>query len=221
MSNSKKRIFVVEDHPMVRERLAELVNKEDDMEVCGEADNVTTALELIQQLNPDIIIIDITLRGSSGLDLIRTLRKSPIETPILTLSMHDETAYAHRALRAGANGFIMKNQASKEIVSAVRYVLSGEIYLSKEMTSAVLRKFVPGKIQDAPIRTVDKLSNRELAVLEMLGRGNSSRIIAETLGVGIATVDTYRARIKEKLNLQNTFELQSFAIQWLREREIG
>src|SRR5581483_2346799 len=174
MSNSKKRIFVVEDHPMVRERLAELVNKEDDMEVCGEADNVTTALELIQQLNPDIIIIDITLRGSSGLDLIRTLRKSPIETPILTLSMHDETAYAHRALRAGANGFIMKNQASKEIVSAVRYVLSGEIYLSKEMTSAVLRKFVPGKIQDAPIRTVDKLSNRELAVLEMLGRGNSS-----------------------------------------------
>src|SRR5581483_10442368 len=124
-------------------------------------------------------------------------------------------------LRAGANGFIMKNQASKEIVSAVRYVLSGEIYLSKEMTSAVLRKFVPGKIQDAPIRTVDKLSNRELAVLEMLGRGNSSRIIAETLGVGIATVDTYRARIKEKLNLQNTFELQSFAIQWLREREIG
>ena len=219
MPNQKKRLLIIEDHPMVRERLMELVNRETDMEVCGEADEARTALDLVTALCPDMVIVDLTLKSSSGLELVKTLRAKSITTPILVVSMHEESLYARRALRAGANGYISKNSSSREVIAAAREVLEGKVYLSPTMTAAVLHKLAPGRVQDAATRSVERLSDRELVVLEMIGSGHAPRAIAEAMGVGMATVETYRARIKEKMNLQNAFELQHFAIRWLRERE--
>ena len=219
MSEKKKRVVIVEDHPMVRERLADLIAGEQDMEVVGEADDGASALALFSEPPPDLAIVDITLKGTSGLELIKSLRAQSIFTPILVLSMHEESVYAHRALGAGANGYIAKNCASTDVLSAARKVLAGEVYLSPEMTSDVLKKLTPTGFKSAPHRSVNALSGRELAVLEMIGRGRNTRAIAEALNLGVATVDTYRARIKEKMNLQDAFELQYFAIRWLRERE--
>ena len=204
---------------MVRERLAELVGRERDLEVSGEADNAGTALELIQQQIPDLAIVDITLKGSSGLVLIKKMCSLSIPTKVLVLSMHDESIYAQRSLRSGASGYITKNRSSDEVLAAIRTVLAGEIYLSETMKTRVLRGLVPGNPLTAGARPVERLSDRELVVLEMIGRGSNARAIAESLGVGVPTVETYRARIKEKMNLQNAFELQNFAIRWLRERE--
>lgn len=216
---TKQRVVIVEDHPMVRDHLAQIINKEPDLEVCGEADNIQQGMRIIRDISPDLAIVDITLNGSSGLELIKGLKVLSMQVPVLVLSMHDESLYAERALRAGAKGYITKHKSSREVLSAVRKVLSGEIYLSEKMVSNVLHKFAPGGSKSIKPRTIDRLSDRELVVLEMIGRGQTSRVIAETLDLSIATVDTYRARIKEKLNLQNAFELQHFAIQWLRERE--
>jgi len=214
----KKRVVIVEDHPMVSEHLAQIINKEDDLEVSGEADNIQQAMRIIRDLRPDLAIVDITLNGASGLELIKGLKMLSINTPVLVLSMHDESLYAERALRAGAKGYITKHRSSQEVLAAVRRVLSGEIYLSEKMVSNVLHKFAPSGMKSIKPRSVDRLSDRELVVLEMIGHGQTSRAIAESLELSIATVDTYRARIKEKLNIQNAFELQHFAIQWLRER---
>lgn len=203
-----KRIVIVEDHPMVRERLSELINREDGMRVCGEAEDARGGVELIRQLSPDLAIVDITLCGSSGLELLKTLRASLVNTPVLILSMHDESVYAKRAFKAGASGYITKNRASHEVVSAVRHVLNGGTY----------QALLPA-MKTISSRPLGRLSDRELAVLEMIGRGRSSKEIAEALGVGIATIDTYRARIKEKMNLKNAFELQHVAIEWLSQRE--
>ena len=204
---------------MVREKLADLLNAELGLEVCGEADEAVAALELIQELNPDLAIIDITLKNSSGLALIKKLRELDLKTRILVISMHDESNYAQRSLSAGAGGYITKSRPSEEVVAAVRKVLNGEVYLSQEMTSNLMRGLIPGTREKESPRTVQRLSDRELEVLEMIGRGCGSRNIADLLKVGIPTVETYRNRIKNKLNLQNAFELQNFAIRWLRERE--
>ena len=219
MSSKNKRIVIIEDHPMVREKLADLLNAELGLEVCGEADEAVAALELIQELNPDLAIIDITLKNSSGLALIKKLRELDLKTRILVISMHDESNYAQRSLSAGAGGYITKSRPSEEVVAAVRKVLNGEVYLSQEMTSNLMRGLIPGTREKESPRTVQRLSDRELEVLEMIGRGCGSRNIADLLKVGIPTVETYRNRIKNKLNLQNAFELQNFAIRWLRERE--
>jgi DNA-binding NarL/FixJ family response regulator len=217
--NKEQRIVIVEDHPMVRDHLAQIINKEPDLQVCGEADNIQQGMEIIRESSPNLAIVDITLNGTSGLELIKGLKVLSLPVPVLVLSMHDESLYAERAFRAGARGYITKQRPSNEVLAAIRRVLSGEVYLSEKMVSTVLQKFVPGSIKSVKPRTIDRLSDREMAVLELIGRGQTSRVIAETLDLGVATVDTYRARIKEKLNLQNAFELQHFAIQWLRERE--
>jgi len=203
---------------MVREHIARIINKESDMEVCGEADNIQQALEIIQQTAPHLAVVDITLNGNSGLELIKSMKVLSIPVPVLVLSMHDESIYAERAFRAGAQGYITKQQQSREILAAMRRVLEGKMYLSETMVESVLRKFVPGGIKNMKYRSVDRLSERELMVLEMIGHGHTSRAIAETLDLGIATVETYRMRIKQKLNLRNTVELQHFAIEWLCER---
>lgn len=219
MIPSKKRIVIVEDHPIVSERLAELFNREESMEVCGIAVDAQGGMELIQSLSPDLAVVDLTLKNSSGLELIKRLRALSIPTPVLVLSMHDESTYAERAFRAGASGYISKNKESSEVVAAVRHVLRGEVYVSPEISSNVLRKWAGRGMAAITTRSVDRLSDREISVLEMIGQGRNSRSIAAALGVGLATVDTYRARIKEKINLKNSFELQDFAIRWLRERE--
>jgi DNA-binding NarL/FixJ family response regulator len=188
------------------------------MEVCGESETAEQAIQLIRSLTPDLVIVDITLKGSSGLELIKGIRALSIGIPVLILSMHEESLYAERALRAGATGYITKNQAADEVLAAIRRVLTGEIYLSEKMTSVFLRSLTTTGAKSMP-RPVDRLADRELEVLELIGRGNTTRQIADKLQLGPATVDTYRARIKEKMNLRNATELQHFAIRWVREQE--
>ena len=218
MSDKKESVVIVDDHPLFRERLSQLINHELDMEVCGEAENAQQGIQVIRNTCPDLAIVDITLKGSSGLELIKSIRALSIDIPVLVLSMHDEALYAERALRAGATGYITKHQAADQIILAVRRVLAGEVYLSERMTASFLKSLTTGGVKCIP-RPVDRLTDRELEVLELIGSGLRTREIAEALKLGVATVDTYRARIKEKMNFQNAAELQHFAIRWVRERE--
>ena len=219
----KLRVVVVDDHPMFRDRLAQIINHELDMEVCGEAGNAQSALETIQNTSPDLAIIDITLDGASGLELIKSIRALGLKIPLLVLSMHDESLYAERALRAGASGYVTKRQPGAEVVSAIRRVLAGEVYLSEKMTAGFLRTLTSasGAAGGAKELTqpINRLTDRELEVMELIGLGRTTREIAAALQLGVATVDTYRARIKEKMNFRNAVELQHFAIRWVRERE--
>ena len=214
----KARVVIVEDHPMFRERLAHLINKEEDMIVCGEADNTVDGLALILRAKPNLAIIDITLKESGGLDLLKDIRAHAIELPVLVLSMHDESLYAERALRAGARGYITKHEASAKVMIAIRQVLAGEIYLDQRVMARILHRIVAGDTT-ATARPIDRLTDRELAVFELIGQGRTTREIGGRLHVGLTTVDTYRARIKEKLNLENAAQLHSEAARWIQERE--
>src|SRR5271165_6535937 len=218
MKQDKQRVVIVEDHPMFRERLSQLINRELDMEVCGEADDAQEGLRLIRDTSPNLAIVDITLKGSSGLELVKSIRALSIVVPVLVLSMHDESIYAERALRAGATGYITKHQAADEVLSAIRRVLAGEVYLSEKMTSGFLKSLTSAGVKTIS-RAIDRLTDRELEVLDLIGSGQTTRQIADKLQLGVATVDTYRARIKEKMNFRNAAELQHFAIRWVRERE--
>jgi DNA-binding NarL/FixJ family response regulator len=218
MSEKKERVVIVDDHPLFRERLSQLINQALDMEVCGEAEDAQHAIDLIRNTSPDLAIVDITLKGSSGLELIKSIKALSIGVPVLVLSMHEESLYAERALRAGATGYITKHQAADEVLLAIRRVLAGEVYLSEKMTFGFLKSLTATGVNSIS-RSVDRLTDRELEVLDLIGRGHTTRQIADTLQLGVATVDTYRARIKEKLNFRNAAELQHFAIRWVRERE--
>ncbi len=215
---AKKRVLVVEDHPLFRERLIELINFEPDLEVAGQTGTAKDAIELILNSSPDLAIVDITLQGTSGLELIKSIKALSIGLPVLVLSMHDESLYAERALRAGAGGYITKNQGANEILSAIRQVLGGEVYLSQQMTSGFLKRLTEHSVSNTP-SAVDRLTDRELEVLDLIGRGLTTREIAQRLELGAVTIDTYRARIKEKMKMRNGTELQHFAIRWVRERE--
>jgi DNA-binding NarL/FixJ family response regulator len=209
-------VVIVEDHPLFRERLALLINKELDMLVCGEADNIRQAMEIIQSTRPDAAVVDITLKGSSGLELIKDIKAQAINLPVLVLSMHDESLYAERVIRAGAKGYITKDEASEKVMSAIRKVVAGEIYLSETMTSRVLKN-LSGKTGEhgSPL---ERLTDRELEVFQLIGKGKTAKEIAELLNLGLTTIDTYRARIKEKLNLRNATELVHEAAEWVRSR---
>jgi DNA-binding NarL/FixJ family response regulator len=210
------KVVLVEDHPMFRERLAQLINKDLQMNVCGEADNIHDAMQMIEEKKPDIAIVDITLSGSSGLELIKDLKARNNEVPVLVLSMHDELLYAERALRAGAKGYITKNQASSQVKLAIQTVLGGDVYLSPQMTTRVLRRLSKGS-PDMTVTGVASLTDRELEVFRLLGCGHNSREIAQELGLGDATVNSYRFRIREKLGIRNTAELYNQAAQWVKE----
>jgi len=218
MSNPKARVIVVDDHPLFRERLCQLINDEQDMEICGEAENAQPALQIIRETSPNLAIVDITLKTSSGLELVKNIRALSIGVPVLVLSMHDESLYAERALRAGAMGYITKSEEAAQVILAVRSVLAGKIYLSQEMTLTFLKGLTTSGDRVSP-HSVDRLTDRELQVLDLIGRGRTSREIAEVLKLGVTTVDTYRARIKQKMNYRNAMELQLFAIRWVSERE--
>jgi DNA-binding NarL/FixJ family response regulator len=213
----KTSVVIVEDHPMFREQLAHLISKEPDMVVCGEADNVRDGFALIKEKHPAIAIVDITLKGSSGLELLKDLRAHEIKVPTLVLSMHDESLYAERALRAGAKGYITKHEASVNVMVAIRQVLSGEVYLKPRFMSCILNKITNGS--HATVQPIDRLTDRELEVFELIGRGQTTREIGARLQLGLTTVDTYRARIKDKLNLENAARLHSEASRWLQQRE--
>lgn len=216
MISTKINVAIVEDHPMFRERLGHLINKANDMRVCGEADNSRDGFALIKQTRPNIAIVDISLKGSNGLELLKDLRAHGIELPVLVLSMHDESLYAERALRAGAKGYITKYEVSANVMVAIRQVLSGETYLNPRFMSRIMGKMISGRGVSAPI---DRLADRELEVFELIGRGLTTREIGAQLRLGVATVDTYRTRIKEKLNLENAARLRLEAARWVQQQE--
>jgi DNA-binding NarL/FixJ family response regulator len=204
---------------MFREQLAHLINKADDMVVIGEADNIRDGFALIQQTQPSIAILDLTLKGSSGLELLKDLRAHGMDVPVLVLSMHDESSYAQRALRAGAKGYMTKHEASENVMAAIREVLKGEVYLNPRFMSKLVSKMMTQR--DTSAAPIDLLADRELEVFELIGRGLTTREIGIQLGLGLSTVDTYRTRIKEKLNLENAARLRSEASRWVQQREVS
>jgi DNA-binding NarL/FixJ family response regulator len=219
MSETRKRVVTVERHPIIRERLAEIIAAEADLEFAGEADGLQSGLSLIKSVRPDVALVGLTLEDSSGLDLIKQVRALSLPTAPLVFSGRNESLYAKRALTDGARGFLSKSCTSREIVAAIRHVLSGKIYVSPAVAEALLHTLSIRPIAGPVGRSVAHLSDRELEVLEKIGEGKNSQEIAQSLGVGVASVDTYRARIKEKLNLRNAFDLVCFAIRWFYDLE--
>ncbi|WP_397383130.1 response regulator [Prosthecobacter sp.] len=210
------KVLLVEDHPMFREHLGQLIDRDLGMSICGEADNIRDAMRLILETKPDIAIVDITLHGSSGLELLKDIKAQGLDINVLVLSMHDEELYAERALRAGAKGYITKNEASTEVIEAIRCVMNGDVYASRQMTAKLLERMTQ-KRSNSELAGMETLADRELEVFQMLGRGKSTREIAQTLNLGESTVETYRARIKEKLQLRSAAELYLRAGQWVRD----
>jgi len=214
----KIKIFLVDDHPLVREWLTNLLNQQPDFQVCGETGNAPEALQLIAATRPDIVIVDISLASGSGIELIKSIKAGHAGVAMLVLSMHDEMLYAERALRAGAGGYIMKSEATQKVIQAVHAVLNGELYVSPKVASLMAKKLVGGRADGAAL-PIEQLSDRELEVFQLLGRGFSTRQISEHLHVGFKTVQSYSARIKEKLNLANINELMREAIRWQESQE--
>ena len=212
-----KRIVIVDDHPLFRKGLEDLIHSEGSFAVCGEAGNAAEAMELIRKLNPDLAIVDLSLPGANGIELIKNTRAEFPKLPILVLSMHDESLYALRALRAGAEGYVMKHEAMANVIQAIREVFNGRPYLSPAMAAQVITKFAHRNAEGAA-DPVERLSDRELEILELIGKGNEVRQIAKQLHLSPKTVETHRAHIKDKLDLKNSREVARFAVQWVDAR---
>src|SRR6204780_1895872 len=210
-SPSKCKVFLIDDHPIVRQGLALFIDREPDLMVCGEAEGANSALQAIRDTMPDFIVLAISLDGPDGLELRKVLRAEHPNLPVLILSMHDESAYAERALRAGANGYIMKQEATEKVLTAIRHILHGDVYLSDRLTKRMLQQFVHGAI--SPRDPLAKLSDRELEVYRLIGAGHGTRQIADELHVSTKTVGAYQAQLKEKLSLRNARELVQHAIE--------
>ncbi|MBN2298553.1 MAG: response regulator transcription factor [Deltaproteobacteria bacterium] len=210
------RIIIVEDHEIFRLGIRELINHEPDLTVCGEADDVNTARDLIKKLNPDMAIIDITLKKSNGFELIKEIETFHRNIKVLVLSMHDELLYAERSLQAGAQGYIMKQETSRSIVKAIRRILDGNVYVSENIMGNLLNRVRTGRdsFDKSP---VDNLSDREFAVLRLIGEGRSTGEIAQQMNLSVRTISTYRERIKEKLHLKSSTELVRYAVCWVEE----
>jgi DNA-binding NarL/FixJ family response regulator len=212
---AKRKVVIVDDHPIVRQGLAQLISQESDLEVVGEADDAQSAMEAFQKLAPDVTIVDLVLKDSSGIELIKDIKARSPESRVLVVSMHDEAVYAERALRAGALGYIMKQEATKEVLTAIRKVLADEVYVSKEVVSKMLRRMVGG---GGPTDGIERLSDRELEVFQWIGHGLSIVEIAEKMKVSPKTVETYRAHIKEKLGLASAADVLRLAVSWLEQK---
>ena len=209
---------MVDDHPLVREWLTNLIHQQPDMVVCGEAETASDALQTVTVTMPDVAIVDISLKESSGIELIKDIKTLHPHVAMIVLSMHDEGLYAERALRAGARGYIMKRETTKKIITAIRRVLEGKLYVSERLASVFAEKFVEGNASAAG-SPIEQLSDRELEVFQMLGEGCETRHIAESMNVSMKTVQAYCARIKEKLKLANATELLREAIRWNEDRK--
>ncbi len=216
MKQDVYKVLIVDDHPIVREGLDRLLSRQKDLVVCGQAEDASQALNLLETASPDLAIVDISLALGNGLDLVRQMRAKNTDIKILVSSMHDETLYAERALRAGARGYINKQQATAKIVEALRRILGGRIYLSDRMTDRLLSRVADSSEEQKKI-SVDRLSNRELQVLERIGNGLGTAEIATRMNLSVKTVETYRQRIRQKLSLKNGAALASFASQWVLE----
>jgi DNA-binding NarL/FixJ family response regulator len=212
-----KRIVIVDDHPLFRKGLEQLIHSDGAFAVCGEAGNAAESMDVIRKLNPDLAIVDLSLPGANGIELIKNIRAEFPNLPILVLSMHDESLYGLRALRAGENGYVMKHEAMANVVQAIHEVFSGRPYLSPAMAAQVITKFAK-KSSEGESDAVDRLSDRELEILELIGKGREVRQIANLLHLSPKTVETHRAHIKEKLQLKNAREVARFAVQWTDAR---
>src|SRR5437016_5949779 len=217
-SPGAKRIVIVDDHPLFRKGLEQLIHSDGAFAVCGEASNASEAMDVIRILDPDLAIVDVSLPGANGIELIKNIRAEFPKLAILVLSMHDESLYALRALRAGAEGYVMKHEAMANVIQAIREVLSGRPYLSPAMAAQVITKFAHRQAE-GEADAVERLSDRELEILELIGKGKEVREIAKLLHLSPKTVETHRAHIKDKLDLKNSREVARFALQWLNARE--
>ena len=213
-SQRKGRLLLVEDHPVTREGLAQLLNQQPDLQVCGEAGTAPEALTVAENLKPDLVLVDIALGGTSGLELIKDLACRHPTLPVLVLSTHDELLYAERSLRAGAKGYVMKHEPTERVMAAIRQVLRGGVYLSEQMQNRLFQKVVRG-IGVPQASEIDQLSDRELEVLELVGEGCTTAQIAASLHLSVSTVETHRAHIKEKLELESGTELVRRAVEWV------
>ena len=209
----KRKIFIVDDHPIMRQGLGQLINHEPDLEVVGEAEDAATALSGVMETKPDLVIIDISLPGKNGLELIKDIRAVQRQVALLVHSMHDESLYVERVLRAGAQGYIMKHEGGKKVMDAIRKVLSGDIYVSTAMSAKILEIF--SNRRPHTTEPVEALSDRQFEIFQMIGQGKATRSIAEELHVSVKTVDAHRANIKEKLGLRTGNELVRYAVRWV------
>src|SRR5215475_15456210 len=216
-SPEAKRIVIVDDHPLFRKGLQDLIHSDNSFAVCGEAGNAAEAMEVIRKLHPDLVIVDLSLPGANGIELIKNIRAEFQKLPILVLSMHDESLYALRALRAGAEGYVMKHEAMANVIQAIREVFNGRPYLSPAMAAQVITKFTHRQAE-GEADAVQRLSDRELEILELIGKGHDVRQIAKQLHLSPKTVETHRSHIKDKLDLKNSREVARFALQWLSTR---
>lgn len=222
-SKTEKRgvsILLVDDHPVIREGLKQLIHQERAFCICGEAESASQALEAVAAQKPDLAIIDISLKNSNGIELIKTLRIQYPKLLILIFSMYDESLYAERALRAGAQGYLMKQEVAENILKAIHQILNGGIYLSETMSTKMLQHLVGHKL-DLSASPLKRLSDRELEVFQSIGQGDGTRQIAKSLHLSVKTIESYRATIKEKLNLKNAMELVQHAVHWYQNGKLG
>ncbi|HEY1174071.1 MAG TPA: response regulator transcription factor [Verrucomicrobiae bacterium] len=209
---AKKKILIVDDHPIMRQGLALLVRTDETLEVCGEAESASKAVEAAMRLKPDLVIADISLPGRNGLELIKDLHALQPGLPVLVVSMHDESIYAERVLRAGGRGYVMKGEGSQKLMTAIQQVLSGGIFVSQNISAQILELFSGRRSSASP---VEKLSDREFEVFQLIGQGRSTREIAAELHISIKTVEVHRVNIKEKLDLKTASELIHYAVRWV------
>lgn len=213
-----KRLLLIDDHPIMRHGLAQLIRAESDLEVCGEAGTAAEGLQMVLKKKPDLVIVDLTLPDKHGLEFIKDMQTLHPHTLLLVLSMHDESLYAERVLRAGARGYVMKETAADTLIHAVRRVLKGGIYLSEKMSSNML-EMVTGNRKQSNQSSLEKLTDRELEVLQLIGQGKGTRQIADQLHVSVRTIDAHRAHIKEKLQLPDGNALVRYAVRWMENRD--
>lgn len=215
---NRKRVLIVDDHPMMREGLAQLIDHEPDLCVCGQADRAAQALEVIAADLPDLVLVDISLPDRSGLELIKDAHALYPHLPLLVVSMHDESLYAERVLRAGGRGYVMKQEGGKKLMLAIRQVLSGQIYVSEKMSAKILEIF-SGRRSGALHSPVERLSDREFEVFQLIGQGQGTRQIAQHLHLSVKTVEVHRANIKRKLELKSGTDLVRYAIRWAEAQQ--
>ncbi|HUO09438.1 MAG TPA: response regulator transcription factor [Phycisphaerae bacterium] len=212
VATNKRKIFIVDDHPIVRQGLMQLINAEPDLTICGQGEDAYQALKLIRQLKPDVTLLDISLKDTGGIELLKEMRAQDPDLRVLILSMHDESLYAERALRAGARGYVMKQEAPQILLSAIRKVLKGEVYVSDKMSAVLLQRMVGNRKPDGAL-PMDRLTDREMEIFRMIGAGMTVKEIAEKLFLSAKTIEAHREHIKEKLGLKTSAELLRFAIR--------
>src|SRR6266542_2501925 len=219
-ARNKKRILIIDDHPMMRQGLAQLIGAEADLTVCGESENAGQALDAIRAVDPDLVLADISLPDKSGLELIKDFQSVRPGLPVLVISMHDESLYAERVLRAGGRGYIMKQEGGRKLLEAIRHVLTGQIYVSEKMSAKILEIF-SGRRLEASKSPVENLTDREFEVFQLIGQGKGTRQIAEKLHLSVKTVEVHRVNVKAKLKLESSSELIRFAVRWVEMQNTG